>query len=216
MRNKIEMSMDREETSKTISGVSPKVMGIYNGQKVMIKCSAGCPVESLAELFAFRLGTELGLRVNEVEITSEGKLFNLDRICSIHKWEDDFVISSKYENNQSHQDKQILSFFDSLLDNDDRNHANFGYINDELFLIDHGFAGPWNMVGPYERRNLEKTFSSISEVVEKFLSLEEEDFWEMTELPDEFKLDFHERYINQIVLRMIEAQLIIKGELVVC
>lgn len=216
MSNKIEMSMDREETSESVLGVSPKIIGISNGRKVMVKSSNGCPVESLAELFAYRLGTALGVKVNEVEIINSGSHFGLSNVCSVHKWEDDFVISSKYENNQSYEDKQTLSFFDALLDNDDRNHGNYGYIGDQLFLIDHGFASPWDKIGPYETSHLEKKYDSISDIVEKFLSLEEEDFWKMTELPNELKIEFQDRYTDGIVLRMIEAQLIIKEELFVC
>lgn len=196
---------------KNTIGVSPKIMGFVNGQKVMVKSTDGEPQEALAEYFAYQLGTRIGLNVNQVEIIDCGDKLDpqLDPICTVHWWEDEFIIYRKYQDEESVYDKALRKFFDVLLDNDDRHGSNFGFLNDEIFFIDHGCCYPWEPFLTSDREKLCKYAKEIPDVVSDFMKLTDEDFYEMLDIE---VYDFGIVKYKHIIRRMMAAQNALKEE----
>ena len=195
--------ISKSDEQNTI-GVSHKIMGFVGGHKVMVKSTEGQPQEALAEHFAYQLGSRIGLNVNQVEVIDCGNELDtkLDPICTVHWWEDDFIIYRHYENEESVYDKSLRKFFDVLLDNDDRHGSNYGFLNDEIFFIDHGCCYPWAEMTKPEKEKLCKYAEEIPDTVSDFLKLEKTDFENMLDIS---VYDFSSKN-NCIVKRMLEAQ----------
>jgi hypothetical protein len=203
------------ESQSICTGVSSKVLGTVNGRKVMIKGDESD--ESFVEYFAYKLGEKLGYNINKVELTSHGKLLGLrSNLASIHHWEEDFIVAKDLEGEIDHFSEYPMRFFDLIIDNDDCHTGNWGFINEELFLIDHGMATPWN---PYIKKYWNKLFNIIDRKecdfhVDKFMSLTIEDFEKMLEIPENLEYDdggyLFDYYREDIINRMDEIQSLIK------
>ena len=139
---KIISSDEEAEKASHVGGVCEKTLGTVEREKVMIKGNGGDFYESLSELLAYRLGTAIGLKVNKVEIVDCGDLFGLSKIASVHWWVNRFI-PYRHTRDLTINERTVLNFFDEVFNNDDRNSGNYGLVDGELFLIDHGFASPW-------------------------------------------------------------------------
>lgn len=195
------------ETKGEYGGISAKVMATVNGEKVMIKGDDN--KESLAEYFAYKLGEYLGLNINKVKLIDCGDLLGLSTICSVHWWEDNFVKQSECSRELTNEEMNKLNFFDSIINNDDRHNRNYGYVNDELFLIDHGLSKPWDKFYMYEHYyNIKKASKCpyCQEIVDKFLALTVDKMYEMLELPIEIYSQYDPGIFDKIVTRMLDGQ----------
>jgi hypothetical protein len=203
----ITTTMNKQEMSSQYGGVTDKVMATVSGEKVMIK--GDTVKESLAEYFAYKLGEYLGLNINKVKLIDCGDLLGLSKICSVHWWEDDFKKQAACGRKLTDEERNKLEFFDAIINNDDRHGSNYGYVNDELFLIDHGLSKPWFQFAECEysfqiKRALQCPY--CQEIVEKFLSLTVEDFYNMLKLPAEIEVKYDEEIFDNIVNRMLDVQ----------
>lgn len=195
------------ETKGRYGGVSNKVVATVNGEKVMIK---GDNIrESLAEYFAYKLGEYLGLNINKVKLIDCGDLLDLSKICSVHWWEDDFEEQNGYRRELTGEEENKLGFFDAIINNEDRHKSNYGFINDELFLIDHGLSKPWYEFSKYEHYyEIKKALKCphCQEIVDKFMALTVEELYEMLELPVEISSQYDPEIFDKIVTRMLDVQ----------
>lgn len=206
----IERILKSDELNKI--GISKKIMGFTNGEKVMVKSTEGQPQEALAEYFAYRLGERLGLGVNRVEIINFGDKLDdkLDPICTVHWWEEDFIVYRNFEDIESDFEVSTRKFFDLLLENDDRHGSNYGFLNDEIFFIDHGCCSPWEVFSSVDKPWLKKHAREIPEIAKKFMSITEQEFEELATVDrDIYNYGSRTKYI---VRRMLEAQSILKEE----
>ena len=209
----LEVTKNKDETYGEYGGVCPKVMGTVKGEKVLIKGFSDNKNEPLAEYFAYKLGTKLGLYVNEVSLIDCGELLGLDTdLCSVHKWEDSFEKEmSLYGPDSMYrlapEEIRKMKLFDEIINNEDRHDHNFGKLNNKLFLIDNGYAKPWQeTIIKYDLQH-KVSYSEVKEMVDIFLSLTREDFEEMLlEIP----YNISEFLIDDIITRMLECQDIIK------
>lgn len=195
------------ETKGQYGGITDKVMATVNGDKVMIKGNDA--IESLAEYFAYKLGEYLGLNINKVKLIDCGDLLGLSKICSVHWWEDDFEEQDGYRRELTGEEENKLGFFDAIINNEDRHNSNYGYVNNELFLIDHGFSKPWCEFDKFQhyyeiKKALKCTY--CQETVDKFLELTVDELYEMLELPIEISSQYDPEIFDKIVTRMLDVQ----------
>ncbi len=181
-------------------GIEPKVMGeTEEGKKAMIKSPS--PNHAIAERLCYLLAKKLGLKVNKVQLITYGHKLNLpSELCSVHYWEEDFRPCAEYSPSRTgnskvdrkrREERVALEIFDILIGNGDRHEMNYGYVNDELFLIDHGHCTPWYGYGnnlKYEEEPLRlENRHPVAKLVAKFLELTREDFVEMVqEIPTNY------------------------------
>lgn len=207
----IAQTSDPTETENEVGGVSPKVLGTAHGQKVLIKTGTNDDgMDCLAEYFAYRLGTAIGIAVNEVSLIDCGILLGLKRdLCSVHVWEDDFTTTSELGGELFDLEVDKVSFFDGIIYNGDRHGGNYGILNDELFCIDHGFATPWQT---RVSRAYIKDYcnSDVEDLIDNFMSVTVEEFYEMVELPKDLKHNIDSDVFTNIVTRMLKIQDIIR------
>ena len=210
----IVQTSDKNQAYNECGGVSPKVLGTSNGEKVLIKTGTHSNGQDcLSEYFAYKLGTAIGIKVNEVKVIDCGDLLGLGwKLCSVHKWENDFCTASHYGGDLDRDKEDALSFFDELINNDDRHNSNYGVLNDELFCIDNGFAEPWKTGIPSTHLLHRASKPTVKEILEKFMSLTKEDFEEMVKFPEDLQHDLPSYYFSDIVVRMLRCQKIIKSE----
>jgi hypothetical protein len=195
---------------KNTSGVSKKVMGFVDGEKVMIK-SDSWSKEMLAEYFAYKLGEKLSLPINKVKLVDCGELLGLHDLCSVHWWRDDFERASRSKKWATDEELAMIKFFDGIIGNEDRHDGNWGFTDDGFFLIDHGLSYPWNSFDSDDIRKIHNSWKKVPHLVEKFMSLTKDDFLGMLKLPDDLEHPFgDEKYFNDIVDRMFEARMIIE------
>lgn len=209
----IKVTMSKKDTSNTFSGVTDKVMATVNGEKVLIKGDKCSPKEAIAEYVAYRLGEAIGLNINKVKLIDCGDLLGLAKICSVHWWEDKLIIARNVERHFSETEDIISKFFDSIIDNDDRNKGNYGLLNNELFLIDHGLAHPWNKFDESEfshnfKRAVKDSYCLI--YVENFILLSEDTINDFVNLPSELDHSFEDELFNRILKRIFDAQKYVK------
>jgi hypothetical protein len=210
----ITQTSDKDQAYDECGGVSPKVLGTANGQKVLIKTGTHDEGhDCFAEYFAYKLGAAIGIAVNEVKLVDCGDLLGFrQKLCSVHTWENDFCTAGSYGGSLDQVEENKLSFFDEIINNDDRHGSNYGVLNDKLFCIDHGFAYPWKTKlyedGDWLLRKVNK--SGVGEVVDKFLSLTEKDFEEMVSLPEDLDHKLGSEYFTGTVERMLKCQELIR------
>jgi hypothetical protein len=195
---------------ETPDGISEKTFGYVEGKKVLIKTDYR-PTEILAEYFAYKLGEALEIPVNKVKLIDCGTLLGLkNNLCSVHWWEECFIDSADYVGIEEQKDLDMMKFFDAIIGNDDRHHHNYGFIDDCIFLIDHGLSYPWKSFYSENINDLHQTWHKVPEITNKFLSLTEDNFRKMLELPDDLEHNIPDGKFNKIVERMFEAQDILK------
>lgn len=195
------------ETRCRYGGITDKVMATVNGDKVMIKGDHAR--ESLAEYFAYKLGEYLGLNINKVKLIDCGDLLGLSKICSVHWWEDDFEEQDGYRRELTGEEENKLGFFDAIINNEDRHNSNYGYVNNELFLIDHGMSEPWCELDKFQHfYEIKKALKCpyCQEIVDKFLELTADELYEMLELPIEISSQYDPEIFDKIVARMLDVQ----------
>ncbi|HLO11524.1 MAG TPA: HipA family kinase [Pseudoneobacillus sp.] len=213
-RYKLSVTSDCETTQNQYGGLSPKIMATVEGQQVLVKGQDGNEDESFAEFFCYRLASAIGLNVNKVKLIDCGTLLGLGKICSVHWWEHDFVCFAKLSKEEKEaltaEEKNPMLFFDDLINNQDRHGYNYGKVNDDIFLIDHGYARPWERINGDDLEWLYRSSKKIGckDVVEKFMSLTEQDFIKMCELNDDLEIDklYFDYYAGRIIDRMTAVQ----------
>lgn len=163
-----------------LNGCNKKVMGWFNGRKVMIKGDSNR--ETFKEYFSSKLGKLIGLNINEVDVVeNNGRFEQLSELLSLHYWENEFVTQAETHVRVSKSEKTTMSFFDSIIDNSDRHTDNYGLLNGKLFLIDHGLADTECMFNEHEyvHRFISAIKDPISfKYVENFINLTDEDIVE--------------------------------------
>jgi len=209
----IVMTSDRNQAYSEVGGVSPKVLGTSEGQKVLIKTGTHSNGQDcLSEYFAYNLGKAIGVKVNEVKLVDCGDLFGLHfKLCSVHKWENDFCTASEYGGDLDRQKEDTLFLFDEIINNGDRHNSNYGVLNDELFCIDNGFAEPWKKLkghGAYLKSCASRP--TVREIVEKFMALTKEDFEEMAKFPEGLQHSLPSCYFKDTVDRMLDCKKVIE------
>lgn len=185
--SQIEVLLSGKEARKSTGGITAKVIAKYEDKKVMIK--GGGFKESLMELFSYRLGKTLGIKVNKVEMIGTGDVLGLDKYCSVHWWEDKFktIEQARAEYRGSYEDKWsnnfiykllsqeeivIMRFFDIIIGNSDRHSSNYGKLNKNIFLIDNAYSHTW-MINDIEKGlpRMAEFFDCVENVkVQKFIN----------------------------------------------
>lgn len=205
-------------TKEKISGVTPKVMATINGETVMIK-GDDCYREPFIELLAYRLGTVLGLKVNRVKLLDCGDLLGLNKLVSAHYWEDSFITAAQLGDDYEDVYNDILrKFFDTVLNNDDRHSRNWGYLNNEMFLIDNGMSYMWLEFEEsyYEYYIINAiTCEKTLPFVQNFCLLNEEDIIELVKYPTELEYNpFDEIFFDRILTRIFTIQDYVKEKII--
>lgn len=222
--DEIEIVLQGDACYDAIGGVSAKVIAKVDGKKVMIKKSDRDTYESFCEYIAHKLGNLMGLKTNEVELIKDGELVGLDGVCSMHTWEEDFVersgVFQKVEYTFEHQlnedaidaDHSILRLFDIILDNEDRHGHNWGWLNGELFLIDHETCFPWYPMLDKDVRKLDHHLTNMMskrlyKTALDFYYIEAEDFYEAFQVPHDVEQQLRDNtVIDKVITRMISIQ----------
>lgn len=207
----IELLMDRKQTGQEFGGVCDKVFGTVNDKKVLIKSYKKTRMDSFAELFAYRLGTRLGLKVNKIKLVNCGTLLGLEHdFCSVHFLEDEFKTKCDLNYNAiSSDDEDLVNIFDTIINNDDRHSSNYGKIGDELFLIDHGYSRPWRLNVDTSKLRV-KSSNKLIQLMNTFINITDKEFEEMIKIPEEFSNIELGVNLNLIIERMHIVQDTIK------
>lgn len=229
--NEVKVIYNDREARDIYGGVSAKVIAEVDGKRVMIKRSDRDIRESLCEYVAHKLGNLMGLKTNEVELINGCESLGFDGTCSMHTWEKLFVeksgIWSKTEymfeyglnENAVDEDHSIMRLFDIIIDNEDRHGHNWGWINGEMFLIDHETSYPWFLADDNHKRKLNHHLNNMMskrlfKTAVNFYHIDVEDFYEAFQIPAyvEKELD-DDTVIDRIITRMIEMQDVIGEKL---
>lgn len=209
-----DIKITNSQLKDDVGGINKKVLGLLNGRKVMVKGDS--IKESIKEWSAAKLGRKIGLNTNHVELILNDVSNNFDVICTAHYWEDNFKITRELpgeRKNFTKEERTLLKFFDTILSNDDRNTGNFGRLNGEMFLIDHGLADMetnfCNHEGMEIKDILGYNFKTVENCVSKFVSLTELEIINCIMPSEEFH-DFLGGYvdvhISRIIQRILEVQ----------
>jgi phage pi2 protein 07 len=216
--SKIEVVLSKNDARKSHGGITPKVIGKFEDKKVMIKGENF--EEALMECFAYRLGKTLGIPTNKVELINTGDVFGLNKYCSVHWWEDKFIVADKANSDgrtKTKTESKLLTLFDIIINNGDRHSGNYGYKNNRLFLIDNGSANPWVRFREWETRDIKDFVNSIDKdlmkVVTKFLSITPRKIKYMLKTPKGFEKTYPSEKIEMTINRFSEIQEFIKKEL---
>lgn len=207
----IELTDDSYDLGQDLDGCDRKIIAWVEGRKVMIK--GGGDESSFLEYFASKLGKLIGLNINEVDVIKNEEEFHLGtrkNIVSVHYWEEDFVDAHSCRSFKLWENV-LRRFFDSIIDNDDRNYGNYGTVNNEMFLIDHGLAKA-NLT--FDKNEYETRFKHALETketfpyVENFINLTEEQIIECAilnvEIPEDSLCD--EEFINRCIERVLSCK----------
>lgn len=209
-----DIKITNSQLKDDVGGINKKVLGLLNGRKVMVK---GDSInESIKEWSAAKLGRKIGLNTNRVELILNDVGNNFDIICTAHYWEDNFKITRELPDerkNFTEEELTLLKFFDTILSNYDRNTGNFGRLNGEMFLIDHGLADMETDFCNRERMRIEDIlgydFKTVENCISKFVSLTELEIINCI-IPSEEFYDFLGGYvdvhISRIIQRILEVQ----------
>lgn len=211
-----------------LTGICEKVMGYVKNDKVMVK--EGTFKEVYREYVCSRLANLIDIKSNRVEIIDYGQKINLNKnFCSVHWWADNFKSATEIANEKGidsddithyieESDLVLMNFFDAVIDNDDRHSDNFGYVNNELFLIDHGLSHPeypW-YYSEYSRKiNRAIKNPLVRPYVIKFAELTESEIVDCCLLNVDLNIgENNENYINLVIERFFSAQQCIRELLV--
>lgn len=231
-KSDVEIISNPSESRYIHGGISDKVIAKVDGIKVMLKEADSNMRETYCEYMASRLGELIGLSVNEVEIVKDcpTELTKLDDICSMHIWEesfrprskvynDDYLLEYNLSKEQLYEDKQLIKMFDKIIDNEDRHDNNWGYVNGNLFLIDHETSYPWFELTSTDKKNIifdiENNMSKkMYKLLTNFYYLDVEDFYEAFITADEV-LDkvSDSNIVDKMISRMLDIQDIIGEKL---
>lgn len=209
--SEIKVTMDKRSARDSFGGVTPKVMAEINGKQVMIKGGDDAK-ESFAEYFAYKLGKFLGIKVNKVKMVDFGHEFGLSKNCSVHWWENKFkraVEVGAYEIKE--EQKDIMNLFDYIINNTDRHSNNYGLKGKNIFLIDNGFAAPWDLKDIRYNR-IKEYAQKVPDIIEKFLKLDEKKLLKLMKLPKGLDHNIDKVIIDKIVERFRLIQTFILTE----
>lgn len=196
MRTLEENKLKHSEECCEVGGQANKAFAFYEGRKAMVK-ENNKPEECYAEYLAYKLGTYLGIKVNEVILGDCGRDFGwYDTSVSIHIWEDNLVMGDKFLGGLSNKARHTMQFFDDIIDNGDRHGSNYGILNKELFLIDHGYADPWSDLdsGSYQAQDIAygtvQVLKHNPRVILKLMTINEDNIGDIINIDPTLK--FHE------------------------
>lgn len=224
---KARLLLTSSDTNELISGVSYKMLMAIEDTPYIAKLDN--VKDAYNEYVSYALGRALGYNINEVILVSFGEDMGLKQsIFSLTKWEYDFVTANKSKkfidkNIRKHsRDKNDLNFFDFLIDNEDRHTSNWGYLNEELFLIDNGCSYPsdTNIVNS-NYNSLDVVICCDQKYINNFMNLSEVEIIDictppnMSELKEGDNWEYMEidRLINRSAERFMKLQRVISDVL---